>query len=135
MLLHHLQFLLLLPHFFIELVRSHTKPIFSPHSSYKGLFKNYKSTFSASNIYYSFYSTFMCLVSSFQYFSNFTFVIALIYRPPTSSLPLFFAKFSVLIETIYAFIICDFNIPHDNTLNLYSLKLDNFRTFLNYTTC
>ena len=90
----------------------------------------YKSTFSASNIHYSSYSTFECLFSSFKFPSYFTFVIALIYKPPTSSLPLFFEEFLVLSETLYIrlslfFILGDFNILHENRLNFYFSKLDD----------
>ena len=90
----------------------------------------YKSTFSASNIHHSSYSIFECLFSSIKSSSNFTLVIALIYRPPTSSLPLFLEEFSLLTDTLYMhfsffFILGDFNIPHNNKLNPYSLKQDN----------
>ena len=88
-------------HSFIELARSPTKPFSSSHSAYGGLSLFYKSTFSAFNIHYPSYSTFECLFSSFKSPSNFTFVITLIDRPPTSPLPLFLEEFSVLTETLY----------------------------------
>ena len=81
-------------HSFIELARSSLKPFFSFHSSYNGISLFYKSTFSASNIYYTSYFTFKCLFSSFK-FSNSTFVIALLHRHPTSFLPFFLEEFSV----------------------------------------
>ena len=98
----------------------------------------YKSTFSAFNIHYPSYSSFECLFSSFKSPSNFTFVIALIDRPPTSPLPLFLEEFSVLTETLYAFllfflILGDFNISHNNKLNPYSLKLDYIFDLFNLT--
>ena len=67
--------------------------------------------------------------------ANFTFVIALIHRPPTSSFPLFLEEFSVLTGTLYThsslfFILGDFDIPHHNRLNLYYLKQDIFLIFL-----
>ena len=106
----------------------------SSHSSYGGISLFYKSTFSASNIHYASYSTIDCLFSSFKSPSNFTFFIALIHRPPSSSLPLFLEEFSVSTETLYMhfspfFILGDFNIPHYNRLNLYSLNLDNILIF------
>ena len=66
----------------------------------------------------------------FIIFSNFTFFITLIYRPPTSSLSLFLEIFFVLTETPYIhssffLILGDFNIPHNNKLNPYSSRLDN----------
>ena len=88
-------------HSFIELARSPTKPFSSSHSSYGGISLFYKSTFSAFNIHYPSYSSFECLFSSFKSPSNFTFVIALIDRPPTSPLPLFLEEFSVLTDTLY----------------------------------
>ena len=55
-------------------------------------------------------------------------VIALIYRPPSSSLPLFLEEFSLLTETLYMhsslfFILGDFISPHNNKLNPYSLNI------------
>ena len=88
-------------HSFIELARSPTKPFSSSHSAYGGISLFYKSTFSAFNIHYPSYSLFECLFSSFKSPSNFTFVIALIYTSPTSSLPLFLEEFSVLTECLY----------------------------------
>ena len=86
-------YLLLLLHltFFIELASSSTKPFSSSHSFYSGISLFYKSSFSPSNIHYP-YSTFECLHQS---------IFLLIYRPPTSSLSLFFEKFSVSTETLY----------------------------------
>ena len=86
---------------FIELAGSPTKPFSSSHSSHGGSSLFYKSTFSAFKTHYPSYSTFECLFSSFKSPSNFTFVIALIHRPPSSSLPLFLEEFSVLTETLY----------------------------------
>ena len=64
-------------------------------------------------------------------------VIALIYRPPSSSLPLFLQEFSLLTETLYMhsslFILGDFISPHNNKLNAYSLKLDNLFNLFNLT--
>ena len=86
---------------FIELARSPTEPLSFSHSFYGGISLFYKSTFCASNIHYPSHPTFEFIFSIFKFPSNFTFVIALIHRPPTSSLPLFLEEFSVLTETLY----------------------------------
>ena len=119
---------------FIELAGSPTKPFSSSHSSHGGSSLFYKSTFSAFNIHYPPYSSFEFLFSSFKSPSNFTFVTALIDRPPSSSFPLFLEEFSVLTETLYThsslfFILGDFDIPHYNRLSLYYLKQDIFLIF------
>ena len=119
----------------IELARFPAKPFSSSHSS---ISLSYKSSFFASDICYFSISLFECLFSSFKSLSNFTFVIAITYRPPTSSLPLFLEEFSVSTETPYMhsspfFIFRDFNISHNNKLNPYSLKLDNIFDLFNLT--
>ena len=121
---------------FIELARSPTKPFSSSHSAYRSISLFSESIFSASNIHYPSYSTFECLFSSFESSPNFTFVIALIYRPPTSSFPLFFEEFSVLTENLYmhsSLFLGDFPMLNNNKFNFYFLKLDKIFDLFNLT--
>ena len=83
--------------------------------------------------------------TSFKSPSKFTLVIALIHRPPPSSvlppssLPIFLEDFSVLTETLYMhsflflFWEIHFNIPHNKKLTHFSLKLDNLFDLFNLT--
>ena len=120
---------------FLELARPPTKPLSSSHSTYGGVCLFYKSSFSASRHSSFKFTSFECLVSSFKA-PHYSFFIAVIYRPPSSSHSLFIDEFYTLIESLYSFstpfyIVGDFNIPYNVKSNSSTLKFIDMLSLFN----
>ena len=111
---------------FFELARASQNPLSTSFFTYGGICLFYKSTFSSSKTSHPNFKFFESFVSSFK-FGTLTLFIAVIYRPPSSSLSSFINDFSALLEFLYTlsfpfYIVGDFNIQFNIKTNFYTNK-------------
>ena len=85
---------------FLELARALQNPLSTSFSIYRGICLFYKSTFSSSKIFHPNFKSFKFFVTSFK-FGTLTLFIAVIYRPPSSSLSSFISDFCALLQFLY----------------------------------
>ena len=109
---------------FLELARDPENPLSTSFFTYGEICLFYKFTFSFSKTSHPDFKSFGSFVSSFK-FGILTLFIAVIYRPPSSSLSSFINDFSALLEFLYTlsfpfYIVGDFNIQVNIKTNFYT---------------